>query len=196
MIKTKYGNAKLNETGHYRISSRKEGNNGKYLHRLIWEEHYGEIPEGYVIHHKNENPQDNSISNLELMSKTNHGRIHNIGEKNPNYGKPLPPEHRRKISENHPDLSGEKNGMYGKQHKLSSRLLMSNGRNKSGILNVSKKKNSSCKNGWCWQYKYYEDRKVKTIMSVNLMTLKEKVLAKGFEWIELEGGDESEVCNQ
>lgn len=195
MIETKYGNAKLNETGHYRISSRKEGNNGKYLHRLIWEEHYGEIPEGYVIHHKNENPQDNSISNLELMERGKHVSLHESGEKHHFYGKHLSPEHRRKVSENHARLSGEDNGMYGKQHKLSSRLLMSNGRNKTGILNVSKKKSPSCKKGWCWQYKYYENGKVKTIMSVNLMKLKEKVLKKGFEWIELEGGEETEVCN-
>ena len=44
IIKTKYGNARINSNGYYIISPRKEGNFEKYLHRLIYEEHYGEIP--------------------------------------------------------------------------------------------------------------------------------------------------------
>ena len=35
---TKYGIAKIHNTGYYRITSRKEGNNGKLLHRLIFED--------------------------------------------------------------------------------------------------------------------------------------------------------------
>ena len=55
IIKTKYGNARINSKGYYMISTSKEGNFEKYLHRLIYEEHYGEIPKGYFVHHKNEN---------------------------------------------------------------------------------------------------------------------------------------------
>jgi hypothetical protein len=32
-------------------------------------------------------------------------------------------------------------------------------------------------------------------MSVDLEKLKLKVLAKGLEWIEFEGGEDTEVCN-
>lgn len=34
MLKTKYGNATLHHKGHYRITSGKEGNHGKFLHSL------------------------------------------------------------------------------------------------------------------------------------------------------------------
>lgn len=52
--------------------------NGKnqHIHRLQWVKHYGEIPKGYVIHHKNENKLDWTISNLELLTKSNHIKKH------------------------------------------------------------------------------------------------------------------------
>jgi hypothetical protein len=197
MIKTKYGNAKPNETGHFRITSRKEGNNGKYLHRLIWEEHYGEIPEGFVIHHKNGNPQDNRIENMEMMPHSNHVSLHNCGESHPFYGKHLSAEHRRKVSENHADTSGENNGMYGKRHKLSSRLQLSQPNSTTGIYRVQKKKSSSCAQGFIWEYRYYDEKGVRrSIMSVDLEKLKSKVLKKGLEWIEFKGGEDIEICNQ
>ena len=34
------------------------------------------IPEGYHIHHKDENFNNNSLDNLELIDPTNHGYIH------------------------------------------------------------------------------------------------------------------------
>ena len=67
VLHTKFGNAKINCRGYLAITSRKEGNNAKKLHRLMWEDFYGEIPEGYVIHHKNGNKLDNCILNLQLM---------------------------------------------------------------------------------------------------------------------------------
>ena len=59
------------EDGHYR------GYHGKYLHRAVWEFYNGKIPRGYVIHHKDLNPENNSIENLQLMSKTEHRKLHN-----------------------------------------------------------------------------------------------------------------------
>ena len=52
------------EDEHYR------GYHGKYLHRAVWEFYNGKIPIGYVIHHKDGNPENNDIENLQLMSKT------------------------------------------------------------------------------------------------------------------------------
>ena len=51
------------------------------LHRYIWTQHNGEIPKGYVIHHKNEDKVDNEISNLECMTRSQHIIMHNIGNK-------------------------------------------------------------------------------------------------------------------
>ena len=55
-------------------------------HRLIMEEYLGRyLTKDEVVHHINENKQDNRIENLELMTKSEHRRLHTIGKKNPNY---------------------------------------------------------------------------------------------------------------
>lgn len=50
---------------------------GKYVkeHRLVWENHFGAIPEGYVVHHKNAIKDDNRIENLEMMKANEHNRM-------------------------------------------------------------------------------------------------------------------------
>ena len=58
----------------YFMNQTKEGK--KYLHREVWAAHYGEIPEGCVIHHMDHDPSNNDISNLELMTETQHLRYH------------------------------------------------------------------------------------------------------------------------
>lgn len=40
-----------------------------YVHRFIWECFNGEIPEGLVINHLDENPTNNAINNLSLVSQ-------------------------------------------------------------------------------------------------------------------------------
>lgn len=80
-LHSKYGTARINNEGYYWITSRKEGNNGKRLHRLIWEDFYNtEVPKGYVIHHRNFNKLDNCILNLQLMKKGEHIKLHHIGK--------------------------------------------------------------------------------------------------------------------
>ena len=37
-------------------------------HRIVWMAVYGEIPEGYVVDHINNNKTDNSIANLQLLT--------------------------------------------------------------------------------------------------------------------------------
>jgi ribonucleotide reductase alpha subunit len=63
-------------------------NNGKsniFEHKLIYEQLTGtKIPSGYVIHHKDFNGSNNSIDNLQLMSKQEHDALHDIsGDNNP-----------------------------------------------------------------------------------------------------------------
>lgn len=82
VIKTKYGNAcfvKAHGKGYYIISSSKEGNRGKQLHRLIYEDHYGPIPKGMQIHHIDGDTTNNSISNLQMVSISEHNKIHKVG---------------------------------------------------------------------------------------------------------------------
>lgn len=48
----------------------------KFLHVWVWERKHGPKPRGPVVHHKNENKQDNRLCNLKLMSRSQHGSLH------------------------------------------------------------------------------------------------------------------------
>lgn len=60
--------------GRYKVVQR----NGKRIqkHRLIWEQHFGKIPEGMIIHHKDGNKMNNDIDNLQMVDVTEHNNIH------------------------------------------------------------------------------------------------------------------------
>ena len=63
------------------INYREDTRNGHYtahiyLHRLIYSYFYGEIPDGFEVHHKDLNPANNDISNLKLLTKSQHSKIH------------------------------------------------------------------------------------------------------------------------
>lgn len=47
-----------------------------YIHRDVWEFHNGVIPDGYHIHHKDGDPENNDISNLECLSQSDHHKKH------------------------------------------------------------------------------------------------------------------------
>lgn len=221
--RTKYGTIYFDEKRGYRISSRKEGNKGKMLHRLIWEDHYGKIPQdcyivfkdgdktnlqlsnlelkkkqdsidtefgkgylntggyiyvgrkplhhlvwekhynkkvpkGYQIHHKDKNKTNNDINNLELISASEHTRLHMSKENNPHYGKEL---------------------------KMDHKIALSKTRNSTGFFRVSKNYSDKYEQGFTYRYTYLENGKQKQIKSVNIDKLKEKVLSKNLEWKEL-----------
>lgn len=46
------------------------------LSRKVWEDEHGAIPKGLLIHHKDGNKLNDSIDNLELVSKSKHLAIH------------------------------------------------------------------------------------------------------------------------
>lgn len=45
-------------------------------HQELWKSHYGPIPEGYEIHHRDGNPLNNDISNLECVTPKAHRQLH------------------------------------------------------------------------------------------------------------------------
>lgn len=62
-------------------------------HRWLMEQHLGRKLETWEsVHHKDENPRNNDIDNLEIMSKSEHSKMHAIGRK-------MSEEAKRKISE-------------------------------------------------------------------------------------------------
>lgn len=48
----------------------------KMLHKEIWKDKWGIIPDGFIIHHIDGNPICNNIENLCAMSTSEHGNIH------------------------------------------------------------------------------------------------------------------------
>ena len=83
-------------------------NNKQPLHRFVYEQAYGEIPEGYVIHHKDGNKKNNRIDNLEMITSSEHKALH-WEQDNPNKGQ----------------LVGEKNNFYGKHHTQETQRKIS-----------------------------------------------------------------------
>jgi len=55
--------------------------NGKPIlsHRKVWIQEYGKIPDGFHVHHKNDDRFDNKLENLELISASDHCRLHSLG---------------------------------------------------------------------------------------------------------------------
>lgn len=63
--------------------------NGKRMcyHVALWIMTYGEIPDGYVIHHINFDKRDNRIENLICVSSKDHRKLHSIIQRRDNKGR-------------------------------------------------------------------------------------------------------------
>lgn len=108
------------------------------------------------------------------------------GEKNHFYGKHHTEESKQKMRD---AVIGEKSCWYGVNRTLENKLKVSKSSNTTGYFRVCKIKRPKCKQGFLWEYKYYdEDKKRHTLTSVDIDKLKEKVLKIGEVWHEF-GGD-------
>lgn len=82
----------LGKNGYMRVSYRSKH---YYVHILVAEVFLNgnkPLPEGYVVHHINENPEDNRVENLLILSHKEHTALHHKG-------KVLTDETKRKMSE-------------------------------------------------------------------------------------------------
>ena len=64
---------------HLRVYFWRHSNGGECpfaLHRQIWIDNNGEIPKGFIIHHKDGNSLNNKIENLEMLQKNEHSKNH------------------------------------------------------------------------------------------------------------------------
>lgn len=145
VLHTEFGIARLHR-GYYRITSSKEGNKDKALHRLIFEKNNGEIPEGYDIHHKDENKLNNCISNLELISHSEHTITHNLDSKQ---------------SKETCD-------------KISKRMVRNNNAF-NPILKIGKHKNPALKQGFSYECQFTTSKGRKNIGSVKVDKCIDKV---------------------
>ena len=46
------------------------------LHRYVWTKYNGDIPKGFDIHHKDGDKNHNDLENLELLSRSDHLKLH------------------------------------------------------------------------------------------------------------------------
>ena len=158
-MKTKFGTVKISSDGYYQIKSKKEGNFGKKLHRLIFEDFYQiKLPKHIIIHHDDGDKLNNEIWNLIPMT---------IGEHNV-----IP--HKGKIPHN-----------LGKSHSMEVKYKQSNWQNTTGYFRVSKCKCDLCKQGFIYLYTCRQGGKRIRIKSVDINKLKEKVLNRGLLWKKL-----------
>jgi hypothetical protein len=59
------------ETGYYHNK-----HHSKLLHRFVWEFYNGEIPKGFEIHHLDCDKSNNGITNLALITRSEHAKLH------------------------------------------------------------------------------------------------------------------------
>lgn len=67
--RNRYVGAK-NRNGYWQVNLMDDNKNvwHTYIHRVIWTAVNGEIPEGYQVNHIDEDPSNNAINNLNLMT--------------------------------------------------------------------------------------------------------------------------------
>ena len=132
-MQTKYGKAGINSEGYYTIHSTKEGNHGKKLHRLIFEEFYQiTLPSNIVIHHCDHNKLNNNIWNLIPMTREEHTAYHSqFLEFSEETRAKMSKAHKgKKLSETHIQMlkerfSGKGNPNYGKKTSKETKQKIS-----------------------------------------------------------------------
>lgn len=119
-------NAKSNYYFAYETKPSKRKNNPQ-LHRAVWEFYNGEIPKGYQIHHKDKDIDNNDISNLEMINRSEHLSKHSKEM----WKDPIFREKNLKTLDKIRDLTKEwhKSPEGKKWHSLNSKKMIENGKN-------------------------------------------------------------------
>ena len=164
---TKFGKAYVGNHGYYVVTSNEEGNHNKLLHRLIFEDFYGKIPDGCHVHHKDNDKLNNCIMNLQLLTESEHHKHH----------------------------GGNYEYTIGDRKKMSDfKLGKSNLNNSTGYYRVYKEKGSQYAQGFTYTYEVDSSRldgkrSRSKIRRVNLNDLEKEVKAAGYEWRKIDESD-------
>lgn len=60
----------------YFCCSRAKGIYSRYLHRQMWYDKHGTIPQGFQVHHLNHDSLDNRMENLGILGRREHMQLH------------------------------------------------------------------------------------------------------------------------
>lgn len=78
----KHRKVSMNRSGHLQVGLYYDGKvNIKKIHRLVYELFISDIPDGYDVHHKDENKLNNHYNNLEIIYHNEHTKLHKKGIK-------------------------------------------------------------------------------------------------------------------
>jgi endogenous inhibitor of DNA gyrase (YacG/DUF329 family) len=91
---------------------------GKKLHRSVWEQAFGKIPDGHHIHHKDSNPSNNNIENLECLAASDHRKQTHVERKKRGYKSEISELARKKAAEWHQSEEGR---LWHKRHAERSK---------------------------------------------------------------------------
>lgn len=70
----------LKPNGYFEVT--RGENKGRLLHRVVIEEHIGrKLKPTEIVHHKNENKTDNRIDNLQVMTRSEHTKMHRLNRR-------------------------------------------------------------------------------------------------------------------
>jgi len=77
----------VRRSGRVMVTDSKAGtpNGTQYQNIWMWEKVNGPIPENMEVHHKNDDPADDRVSNFELVDRIEHRKYHSAGENNPRF---------------------------------------------------------------------------------------------------------------
>lgn len=78
-------NRRLHPYGRWQVQSKKSNNGMLDQNRFMWMEANGAIPEGYDVHHKDEDKTNDKLSNFELVETLEHKSMHSEGANNPRF---------------------------------------------------------------------------------------------------------------
>ena len=124
-----------------------------------------------------------------ILGKEKYNKIRNQRRGESNKGRKMYEENKklmsqrmkgRKLSQN--QINAIKKTHTGKNVSLETRMKMSETQNTTGFFRVHIHKCEQCEQGFRYFYQYRKDNKPKTITSINLLKLKNKVISEGLPW--------------